>query len=104
MTEHSIGTREEWRAARLVLLKLDAYKRRMGWRFEWISSLGTDFNYDFGVSFIAEQRANGAEYNFQWEADPGDEGHGLSSFIDEEALLRGEGGWWWRRHDEYQDS
>ena len=120
-----------------LLEKLEAHKQRMGWRFEWVSSLGSDFNYDFGVSFTPEQRASGAEHNFRWEDDPADEGHGLSSFAledrvvyhvystcgrgtdvvntfcqlldrapkgrDEEALLRGEGEWWWRCHDEYGD-
>ena len=62
------------------LEKINAYKRRMGWHFEWVSSFGSDFNFDFGVSFTAEQRAAGAELNFRWEDDPGDEGHGLSSF------------------------
>jgi predicted dithiol-disulfide oxidoreductase (DUF899 family) len=37
----------------------------MGWRFRWVSSLGSDFNYDFGVSFTPEQVASGAAlYNF----------------------------------------
>jgi predicted dithiol-disulfide oxidoreductase (DUF899 family) len=66
--------------SRTSLEKINAYKRRMEWRFPWVSSLGSDFNFDFGVSFTDEQQANGAEYNFRWEDDPGDEGHGLSSF------------------------
>jgi predicted dithiol-disulfide oxidoreductase (DUF899 family) len=73
--------------SRTPLEKIDAYKRRMGWRFTWVSSLGSDFNFDFGVSFTEEQRANGGQYNFHWEDDPGDEGHGLSSFaLDEEVV------------------
>ncbi len=47
------------------LQKLQAYKRRMGWRFPWVSSDGSDFNLDFGVSFTEEQQRHGAEYNFQ---------------------------------------
>jgi predicted dithiol-disulfide oxidoreductase (DUF899 family) len=39
------------------LPKLEAFKRRMGWRFKWVSSFGGDFNYDFGVSFTPEQMA-----------------------------------------------
>ena len=65
--------------SRAPLAKINAYKRRMGWRFTWVSSFRSDFNYDFGVSYTEEQRASGAEHNFKWEADPGDEGHGLSS-------------------------
>jgi predicted dithiol-disulfide oxidoreductase (DUF899 family) len=45
--------------------KLQAYKQRMGWNFPWASSAGSDFNFDFGVSFTEEQQRSGAEYNFQ---------------------------------------
>jgi predicted dithiol-disulfide oxidoreductase (DUF899 family) len=38
--------------------QIAAYRRRMGWTFDWVSSAGSDFNYDFGVSFTAEQLAN----------------------------------------------
>ena len=47
------------------LQELQDYKRQMGWRFPWVSSLGSDFNYDFGVAFTEEQRRNGADYNFR---------------------------------------
>ena len=47
------------------LEKLLAYKRRMGWTFPWVSSAGSDFNYDFGVSFTEEQQRTGGEYNFR---------------------------------------
>jgi predicted dithiol-disulfide oxidoreductase (DUF899 family) len=51
--------------SRAPLEKLQAYKRRMGWSFPWASSFGSDFNYDFGVSFTAEeQQSEGLEYNF----------------------------------------
>jgi predicted dithiol-disulfide oxidoreductase (DUF899 family) len=44
---------------------LEAFKRRMGWRFTWVSSAGSDFNYDYGVSFTDEQRASGKlPYNY----------------------------------------
>jgi predicted dithiol-disulfide oxidoreductase (DUF899 family) len=52
-------------ASRAPLEKLEAYKRRMGWSFRWVSSLGTDFNFDFGVSFTEEQQREGAEYNYR---------------------------------------
>jgi predicted dithiol-disulfide oxidoreductase (DUF899 family) len=51
--------------SRAPLEKLQAYKRRMGWSFPWVSSAGSDFNFDFGVSFTKEQQREGAEYNFQ---------------------------------------
>jgi predicted dithiol-disulfide oxidoreductase (DUF899 family) len=51
--------------SRAPLEKLAAFKRRMGWSFPWASSFGSDFNYDFGVSFTEEQQqSEGLEYNF----------------------------------------
>ena len=45
---------------------IQAYKRRMGWTFPWASSSGSDFNYDFNVSFTEEQqREPVAEYNYR---------------------------------------
>jgi predicted dithiol-disulfide oxidoreductase (DUF899 family) len=38
--------------------KLAAYQRRMGWSFPWVSSSGTDFNFDYGVSFTPDEVAN----------------------------------------------
>ncbi len=73
--------------SRAPLEKINAYRQRMGWRFPWVSSLGSDFNYDFGVSFTEDAQANGGEYNFRWEDDPGDEGHGLSSFALEDGVV-----------------
>jgi len=52
--------------SRAPLAKLQAYKRRMGWSFPWASSFGTDFNYDFQVSFTKQQQESGVvEYNFR---------------------------------------
>jgi predicted dithiol-disulfide oxidoreductase (DUF899 family) len=51
--------------SRAPLDKLQAYKQRMGWRFPWASSAGSDFNFDFGVSFTEEQQREGGEYNFR---------------------------------------
>ena len=55
-----------WAVSRAPLAKLQAYKRRMGWTFPWASSLGSDFNFDFNVSFTEEhQREGGIEYNYE---------------------------------------
>ena len=49
------------------LADLEAYRKRLGWRFKLISSYGSDFNYDFHVSFTDEQMASGKlYYNYQW--------------------------------------
>ena len=55
-----------WAVSRAPLAKLQAYKQRMGWSFPWASSFGSDFNYDFGVSFTEEQRQSGVvDHNFR---------------------------------------
>src|SRR5262249_39874697 len=55
-----------WAVSRAPLAKLQAYKRRMGWSFPWASSSGSDFNYDFQVTFTKEQQQSGVvEYNFR---------------------------------------
>jgi predicted dithiol-disulfide oxidoreductase (DUF899 family) len=51
--------------SRAPLAKLQVYKRRMGWTFPWASSLGSDFNFDFNVSFTEEQQSGSGEYNFE---------------------------------------
>ena len=52
--------------ARAPLDEIEAYKRRMGWRFKWVSSFGSDFNYDFDVSFTKDEVAKGeAFYNYE---------------------------------------
>src|SRR5438874_1909476 len=57
-----------WAVSRAPLAKLQAYKRRLGWTFPWASSLGSDFNFDFSVSFTEEQqRESGIEYNYRRE-------------------------------------
>jgi predicted dithiol-disulfide oxidoreductase (DUF899 family) len=46
--------------SRAPLAKIDVFKKRMGWSFKWVSSFGTDFNYDFHVSFTPEEVESGA--------------------------------------------
>jgi predicted dithiol-disulfide oxidoreductase (DUF899 family) len=71
--------------SRAPLTEIEAYKKRMGWKFKWVSSYSSDFNYDFHVSFTKEQAASGqAEYNFakgDLSGGPGEERPGLSAFI-----------------------
>jgi predicted dithiol-disulfide oxidoreductase (DUF899 family) len=51
--------------SRAPLAKLEAFRKRMGWRFKWLSSSGSDFNYDYQVSFTPEQIAGGTvTYNY----------------------------------------
>jgi predicted dithiol-disulfide oxidoreductase (DUF899 family) len=51
--------------SRAPLARIEAYRARMGWRFPWVSSSGSDFNFDFGVSFTPEQLGQETvAYNF----------------------------------------
>src|SRR5919197_565552 len=62
------------------LNELRAYKARMGWRFPWVSSLGSDFKYDFGAAFTEEQQRAGAEYNFRHVDETLPQREGMSAF------------------------
>jgi predicted dithiol-disulfide oxidoreductase (DUF899 family) len=59
--------------SRAPLARLLAYRERMGWTFPWVSSGGTTFNRDFGVSFTERQLAEGTEYNFRAFSVPADQ-------------------------------
>jgi len=69
------------------LERLGAYKERMGWRFPWVSSLGSDFNYDYGVAFTPDQQQHGAEYNFQHVDEVGPQREGMSAFALEDGVV-----------------
>jgi predicted dithiol-disulfide oxidoreductase (DUF899 family) len=67
--------------SRAPLAKIEAFKQRMGWRFPWVSSFGSDFNYDFHASFGPEQKKNGeVDYNYTMQQFPSDEAPGASVF------------------------
>jgi predicted dithiol-disulfide oxidoreductase (DUF899 family) len=65
---------------------LKAFEKRMGWSFKWVSSLGSDFNFDFNVSFTPEEMEKGPVfYNYQRQEFPSDEAPGISVFTKDEA-------------------
>ncbi|HET6409183.1 MAG TPA: thioredoxin family protein [Chthoniobacteraceae bacterium] len=67
--------------SRAPLEKIEAFKKRMGWRFKWVSSSASDFNHDFHVSFTKEERAKGkVEYNYTLQEFPSEEAPGVSVF------------------------
>jgi len=74
--------------SRAPLEKLQAYRKRMGWDVEWVSSLNSDFNFDYHVSFTKEQLAND-DVTYNYEKIPGgralDELPGLSVFYKDDA-------------------
>ena len=75
--------------SRAPLREIEPFKKRMGWRFKWLSSFKTDFNFDFNVSFTPEQVKSGVlPYNYgEYDATPYlhremkiDEKQGVSAF------------------------
>jgi predicted dithiol-disulfide oxidoreductase (DUF899 family) len=72
--------------SRAALAEIERFRQRMGWRFTWVSSQGSDFNVDFGVSFTPQQRASGAvPYNYQLQPFPHEEAPGISVFYMDDA-------------------
>ena len=68
--------------SRAPLAEIDAFKRRMGWQFPWVSSYGTAFNRDFHVSFTKDEVASGKmHYNYAEQLFPSEEGPGFSVFV-----------------------
>jgi predicted dithiol-disulfide oxidoreductase (DUF899 family) len=70
--------------SRAPISKIEMFKRRMGWRFSWVSSFGNDFNRDFAVSFTTDELAGEKIYNFGTSSFPADEAPGLSTFYKDE--------------------
>jgi predicted dithiol-disulfide oxidoreductase (DUF899 family) len=89
LSDHFDAARQHFEHADLALVvvsraKLDwieQVRKRMGYSFNWVSSHGTDFNYDFGVSFTDEQIRSGAvDYNFEKVPMSSKDMHGESVF------------------------
>lgn len=67
--------------SRAPLAEIERFRRRMGWQFSWVSSHGSGFNEDFGVSFAPEALARGAvPYNYVMQPFPSEEAPGISVF------------------------
>lgn len=72
--------------SRAPLAEIELYRKRMGWKFRWVSSFGTDFNYDFRVSFTPDEVATGTiDYNFGEMSEAEEELPGISAFFKDEA-------------------
>ncbi|QPC86920.1 DUF899 domain-containing protein [Mesorhizobium sp. NBSH29] len=67
--------------SRAPLAKIENYRRRLGWRFTWVSSEGSDFNFDFHVSFRPEELATGeVYYNYRMTENTSPDLPGVSTF------------------------
>src|SRR5690242_4068429 len=72
--------------SRAPLAEIERFRKRMGWQFKWVSSYGTDFNHDFGVSFTPEETAKGKlTYNYGTSSLVRDELPGISAFAKNDA-------------------
>jgi predicted dithiol-disulfide oxidoreductase (DUF899 family) len=72
--------------SRAPLAEIERFRRRMGWQFTWVSSHGSDFNHDFGVSFTPQELARG-EVNYNYTTLPFtlEEAPGISVFFRDDA-------------------
>ena len=71
--------------SRAPFSEIEPFKKRMGWRFKWVSSNGNDFNFDYHVSATDEEKAKGKMYyNYETEELMSDEMPGLSVFYKEQ--------------------
>ncbi len=67
--------------SRATLPEIEAFRKRMGWRFKWVSSFANDFNYDYHVSFTKDEIAKGKiSYNYDMTEFPSEEAPGASVF------------------------
>jgi predicted dithiol-disulfide oxidoreductase (DUF899 family) len=74
--------------SRATFPEIEAFKKRMGWKFKWLSSNASDFNYDYGVSFHKDETSTGKPlYNYQTVVFPSEEGPGASAFIKKDEEL-----------------
>jgi predicted dithiol-disulfide oxidoreductase (DUF899 family) len=74
--------------SRVPLRRIEEVKSRMGWTFPWVSSHGSDFNFDFGVSFTAEDVAAGrAIYNYGTVIRNSQDMFGTSIFVKDDGAI-----------------
>jgi predicted dithiol-disulfide oxidoreductase (DUF899 family) len=74
------------RVSRAPRARIEAFNRRMGWTAKWVSSFGSDFNFDYHVSFTKDELAKGpVEYNYERIEGAIEEVSGLSVFTKDEA-------------------
>jgi len=72
--------------SRAPLAEIERFRERMGWKFDWVSSNGSEFNYDFDVSFTPEDQAEGEiYYNYGKRPFPAEEAPGISVFYKDDA-------------------
>jgi predicted dithiol-disulfide oxidoreductase (DUF899 family) len=71
--------------SRAPLAEIEKFRRRMGWRFPWVSSSGGDFNFDYHVSFKDDEVGKEVEYNYVRQEIDSDEMPGVSVFYKDDS-------------------
>ncbi|MFZ0277252.1 MAG: thioredoxin family protein [Candidatus Sulfotelmatobacter sp.] len=71
--------------SRAPMPQIDAFKKRMGWQFRWVSSFANDFNRDYHVSFTKEEAKGKVSYNYEMTEFPSEEAPGASVFYKNDA-------------------
>ena len=72
--------------SRAPIEQIEAFRKRMGWKFQWVSSFESEFNFDYHVSFTPEEKASGkVYYNYAVGEFPSQEGPGASVFAKDAA-------------------
>ena len=71
--------------SRAPLRKIVPFKKRMGWRFRWVSSFSNDFNFDYHVWFTKQEIAKGKIYYNYEMTEGGEEQPGISAFYKDES-------------------
>ena len=71
--------------SRAPLADIERFRSRMGWRFKWVSSFGSDFNHDFHVSFTPEDAKGAVYYNYALQPFECEELPGISVFYQDDA-------------------
>jgi predicted dithiol-disulfide oxidoreductase (DUF899 family) len=71
--------------SRATFPEIESFKKRMGWKFPWVSSFGSEFNYDYQASFAQDRAKGNVYYNYEMTEFPSEEGPGASVFYKNEA-------------------
>jgi len=71
--------------SRAPLAEIERFRQRMGWKFKWVSSFGSDFNHDFHVSFTPQEAQGQVYYNYGMQPFECEELPGISVFYKEDA-------------------
>lgn len=66
--------------SRAPIAEIQAFQKRMGWHFHWVSSYNNSFNFDYHVSFTKDEVKGEVNYNYSKQAFPSEEAPGLTVF------------------------